>query len=76
MNSTENKSFKAKINLETVSDYPNFSKEDMQKLKYMNNDSRNKRELSKLEWMIKCFIHRVKKRIETFLSWFSSYDEV
>ena len=31
--------------------------------------------MSKLEWIFRCFIHRVKRKFETFVSWFSGCDE-
>ena len=33
------------------------------------------RKMSKSEWKIRCFIHRIKKRIGSFLSYFSNCDE-
>ena len=38
-------------------------------------DTSEHRKISKSEWKIRCFIHRVKKRIESFLSYFSDCNE-
>ena len=51
--------------------YPNFTKEDMQKLRYREDSPKNERELTKIEWKIKCFTHRVKRRIENLIYYFS-----
>lgn len=54
----------------------NFSVQDFKKLKYVNNNSYKKtRKLSKFEWKLKCLIHRIKKRILTFICWFSNCEE-
>ena len=73
MNSAKNKSLK----ISTVEDfgYPNFTKEDMQKLRYKEDSPKNKHVLTKFEWTVRCFMHRVKRRIEMFLSRFSGCDE-
>ena len=73
MNSTENKVLK--ISTEEDFGYQNFTKEEMQKLRYGEDSPKNKRELTKFEWMIGCCIHRIKRKIGTFLSKFSDYNE-
>jgi len=73
MNSTKNKILKNPT--EEDFGYPNFTKEDMQKLRYKEDSPKNKHVLTKLEWTVRCFMHRVKRRIEMFLSWFSGCDE-
>lgn len=50
----------------------------MQKIgyeKFYSLESNAQKPMSKLKWKIKCFIHRVKKRIESFLSYFSDCNE-
>lgn len=43
--------------------------------KFYSLEPKPQKPMSKLKWKIRCFIHRVKKRIESFLSYFSDCNE-
>ena len=75
MDVSKSKILKNPTSPEADFDCPNFTKEEMQKLRYGKDNSRNKRKLTTFEWKIRCFIHRVKRRIENFISYFSNCDE-
>jgi len=44
--------------------------------KFYNKKPKPQKPMSKLEWKFRCFIHRVKRRIENIIYYFSSSDEI
>ncbi len=44
--------------------------------KFYNKKLKPQKPMSKIEWKFRCFIHRVKRRIENIIYYFSSSDEI
>mgnify|MGYP003571296317 CR=1 FL=1 len=43
--------------------------------KFYNKKPKPQKPMSKLEWKFRCFIHRVKRRIENIIFYFIGYEE-
>lgn len=61
--------------------YSDLNKEEMIKQirkigyeKFYNKKPKPQKPMSKIEWKFRCFIHRVKRKIENFISNFNSYE--